>query len=122
MKRIHYRGEEKHMANQELVQFRVDGDLKKEVTEIYNALGLDLPTACRMFFTRTRMVRGIPFETTLPEKKVTNEEAVIAFEELRKQASTLPDMTLEEINAEISKARKHARQGRHRHDAHICRD
>ena len=94
------------MANQELVQFRVDGDLKKEVTEIYNALGLDLPTACRMFFTRTRMVRGIPFETTLPDKRVTNEEALLAFEELRKQASSLPDMTLEEINAEISKARK----------------
>ena len=32
--------------NQTLVQFRVDSDLKNEVSEIYSALGMDLPTAC----------------------------------------------------------------------------
>ena len=37
-------------ANQVLVQFRVDGDLKNEVSEIYNALGMDLPTAFRMSY------------------------------------------------------------------------
>ncbi|MBQ9606328.1 MAG: type II toxin-antitoxin system RelB/DinJ family antitoxin [Lachnospiraceae bacterium] len=94
------------MANQELVQFRVDGDLKREATEIYNKLGLDLPTACRMFLARTKMVRGIPFETTLPERKVTNDEALSAFEELRKQAADVPEMTLDEINDEIASARK----------------
>ena len=35
--------------NQTLVQFRVDSDLKNEVSEIYSALGMDLPTAFRMF-------------------------------------------------------------------------
>ena len=36
---------------------------------------------------------------------VTRAEALRAFEDLRAQASDLPELTLEEINAEISAAR-----------------
>lgn len=96
--------------NQVLVQFRVDSDLKNEVSEIYNALGMDLPTAFRMFMVRSKMVRGIPFETVLPENAVTRAEGLAAFEELRKQASDVPEMSLEEINAEIAKVRQNRRK------------
>lgn len=93
------------MAEQALVQVRVDKSLKEEVTEIYEALGMDLPTAVRMFLSRSKMVRGIPFETTLPEDVVTRSEALNALEELRKQAASVPEMSLEEINLEIREAR-----------------
>ena len=96
------------MANQVLVQFRVDSDLKNEVSDIYNSLGMDLPTAFRMFMVRSKMVRGIPFETVLPENRVTRAEGLAAFEELRKQASDVPEMTLDEINAEINAVRNEA--------------
>lgn len=96
--------------NQVLVQFRVDSDLKNEVSEIYNALGMDLPTAFRMFMVRSKMVRGIPFETVLPENAVTRAEGLAAFEELRKQASDVPEMSLEEINAEIAEVRQNRRK------------
>lgn len=96
--------------NQVLVQFRVDSDLKNEVSEIYNALGMDLPTAFRMFMVRSKMVRGIPFETVLPETAVTRAEGLAAFEELRKQASDVPEMSLEEINAEIAEVRQNRRK------------
>ncbi len=96
--------------NQVLVQFRVDSDLKNEVSEIYSALGMDLPTAFRMFMVRSKMVRGIPFETVLPENTVTRAEGLAAFEELRKQASDVPEMSLEEINAEIAEARQNRRK------------
>lgn len=96
--------------NQVLVQFRVDGDLKNEVSEIYNALGMDLPTAFRMFMVRSKMVRGIPFDTVLPETTVTRAEGLAAFEELRKQAADVPEMSLEEINAEIEEVRKNRRR------------
>lgn len=59
------------MAEQALVQFRVDKDLRQEVTEIYEMLGMDFPTALRMFMARSRMERGVPFKTTLPENVVT---------------------------------------------------
>lgn len=100
------------MAEQALVQVRVDKQLKQEVTEIYESLGMDLPTAVRMFFTRSKMVRGLPFDTTLPENVITRSEAVNAFDELRRQAADVPEMTLEEINAEIKEVRAE-REGDH---------
>ena len=51
------------------------------------------------------MVKGVPFDVRLPENTVTRAEAMRAFEDLRAQASELPEMTLEEIDAEISAAR-----------------
>ena len=47
------------MVEQALVQARLDKDLKQEIAEIYEALGMDLPTAIRMFFMHSKMVRGI---------------------------------------------------------------
>lgn len=93
------------MAEQVLIQFRADKALKQEVTEIYERLGMDLPTAFRMFMAKSKMVKGLPFEATLPEKAITRTEARNAFYELRQQAANLPDMSLDEIDAEISAVR-----------------
>lgn len=93
------------MAEQVLIQFRADKALKQEVTEIYERLGMDLPTAFRMFMAKSKMVKGLPFEATLPEKTITRTEARNAFYELRQQAANLPDMSLDEIDAEISAVR-----------------
>ena len=48
------------MAEQVLIQFRADKALKQEVSEIYEKLGLDLPTAFRMFITRSK--KHYPFK------------------------------------------------------------
>lgn len=93
------------MAEQILIQFRADKALKQEVAEIYEKLGMDLPTAFRMFMTRSKMVKGLPFEATLPEQVITRVEAKNAFHELRQQAQDIPEMTLDEINAEIMDVR-----------------
>ncbi len=94
------------MAEQVLIQFRADKELKQEVSEIYESLGLDLPTAFRMFMMRSKMVKGLPFPVTLPENTITRAEAKRAFYALREQASDVPEMSLDEINEEISEARK----------------
>lgn len=93
------------MSEQVLIQFRADKDLKQEVAAIYEQLGMDLPTAFRMFMARSKMMRGLPFAATLPEKTITRAEAKSAFHELRKQASDVPEMSPDEINAEISNIR-----------------
>lgn len=98
------------MAEQVLIQFRADKALKQEVTEIYERLGMDLPTAFRMFMAKSKMVKGLPFEATLPEKTITRTEARNAFYELRQQAANLPDMSLDEIDAEISAVRTERRR------------
>jgi DNA-damage-inducible protein J len=93
------------MTKQSLIQFRAEEELKREVTDIYAALGMDLPTAFRMFMTRTKIVRGLPFSAQLPEGYLTRSEAEEAFDKLRSEAASLPDMSQVEINAEIAAAR-----------------
>ena len=98
------------MADQVLVQFSIDKNLRQEVSDIYESLGMDLSTAVRMFLIRSKMERGLPFSAKLPEP--SRAEAWNAFQDLRKQAADLPDMSIEEINEEIAIARaerkKHA--------------
>ena len=93
------------MAEQVLIQFRVDKNLKQDVADICDALGTDMPTVFRMCMKQIQIVRGIPFSTKLPENVVTRAEALEAFEEMRRQAADVPEMCLEEINEEISSAR-----------------
>lgn len=89
------------MAEQVLIQFRADKALKQEVTEIYERLGIDLPTALRMFMAKSKMVKGLPFEVKLPEQTITRTEAKNAFYELRKQTANVSEMSLDQINDEI---------------------
>lgn len=91
------------MSGSSLIQIRVDDQLKREVTDIYEQLGLDLPTAIRMFLKKSVATRGIPFDTKLPDKVMTGQEAL---EALREQALCLPDMSVEEIAEEIAAARR----------------
>ncbi len=97
---------------QVLNQFRSDKTLREDCVAIYEALGMDLNTAFRMFMERTRMVRGLPFPAILPETRMTRAEAQRAIDGLREEAVNLPEMTLDEINAEINAARTERKTGR----------
>lgn len=110
--------------SQTMIQVRVEKALKDRVSDIYEAVGLDLPTAIRMFFKKSILVGGLPFDgrvTTTDylvsredrEREVIRQRAIAAFESLRAQAAKRPEMTLDEINAEIAAARKE----RHEHEA-----
>ena len=49
--------------------------------------------------------KRIPFSTKLPETIVTRSEAMDAFDQLRREATDVPEMSLDEINEEISAVR-----------------
>lgn len=100
------------MAEQVLIQFRVDKELKQDVAEICDALGTDMSTVFRMCMKQMKIVRGIPFSTRLPEQVVTRAEALEAFEKMRRQASDVPEMSLDEINEEIRAARADRKAGK----------
>lgn len=93
------------MAEQVLNQFRSDKKLREDCIAIYEALGMDLNTAFRMFMERSRMVGGLPFPAVLPKSQMTRLEAQQTVEALRAETAALPEMSLEEINAEIQAAR-----------------
>ncbi len=93
------------MANQVLNQFRSDKKLREDCIAIYEALGMDLNTALRMFMERTRMVHGLPFPAVLPEEQISRLEAKNIIDEIRAEGANAEEMTLEEINAEIDAVR-----------------
>ena len=63
-----------------------------------------------VFMKKSQQVRGLPFEAILPESNVRDDFRT-AFNALREEASDMPEMTLEEINAEISAARADRKRG-----------
>lgn len=91
-----------------LVQIRVEDELKTEAAQIYEKLGIDLPTAVRMFLKRSVLENGIPFSMTLPRTEYKAERALRAMYEMNESAQRngISDMSLEEINAEISECRR----------------
>ena len=91
-----------------LVQVRVDEDLKNQATSVYDALGMDLSTAVRIFLKRSVMMNGVPFSMTLSNGETKAEKAAKALRDLRLEAQKngTSEMSLDEINAEIEEVRK----------------
>ena len=56
-----------------LLQVRIDSELKSQAAELYEKLGLDLPTAVRMFLTRSIAEQGLPFDMRLDIRKSNSE-------------------------------------------------
>ena len=98
--------------NQALLQVRVDRGLKEQTAAIYDAIGIDLPTAIRMFFKRTVMVGGLPFEGRLI---MHDNAAQSAFASMRQkvEAAQADEPTLDEINEYISSVRQSRKSARH---------
>ena len=90
--------------SQVLVQVRVDRDLKEQTASIYDAIGMDLPTAIRMFFKKSVMVGGLPFDCRV---QMHDNAAISAFESMRAkvEASNAEEPTMDEINDFISSVR-----------------
>ena len=91
-----------------IVQFRVDDDIKDQATAVYSNLGIDLSTALRMFLKRSIMANGIPFSMTLDENNTdTNSVLEVPVKKQKEHNNSVEvDMTLDEINEEILKARE----------------
>lgn len=92
------------MTNAALVQVKVDTEIKEDVSRIYENLGLDLPTAIRIFFKKSIAVGGLPFE--LRDETAQNRWNI--YKEARNaiQKNNVPEMSIDEINAEIAEVRK----------------
>ncbi len=47
------------------IAVRVDDELKKEATAIFNELGLDMSTAVKLFLKQSVLTKSIPFDVKL---------------------------------------------------------
>ena len=88
-----------------IMQIRIDNNLKKEATKVFEELGLDLPTAIRIFLKKSIKEKGIPFD--LRERAVSNEaiNAMLALNADAHRNGTV-HLTQSEIQKEINTAKK----------------
>ena len=93
------------MANT-LIQFRADDIEKIEATKICNSIGINLQTYFRICMSRLIAEKGIPFSMKMDYVNEDN-RALDALKKASRIAKEngISDMSLEEINAEISAAR-----------------
>ncbi len=88
-----------------LIQIRIDDGLKNQAASIFSKTGLNLSTAIRLFFKKTVVEGGLPFD---PEIDSTTFDAIRALDKMRSisGANGNSEMTLDEINEEIRAARQ----------------
>lgn len=93
-----------------VLQVRMDEDLKNEASELFEKLGLDIPTAIRIFFKRAVTEKGIPFELREPtavynasSKASSIERRVAALENLQIYRGRIPAGM--DYKKELAKAR-----------------
>ena len=91
--------------SQALIQVRVDRGLEEQTAAIYDAIGIDLPTALGMFFKRTVMVGGLPFDGKLIMRDNAAQRAFVSMRQ-KVEMSQEGEPTLDEINEYISSVRR----------------
>ena len=58
------------------VQIRIDENLKKQATELFSQLGIDMSSAMTIFLRQCVMRRGLPFDVVIPQYKPEVTEAL----------------------------------------------
>ena len=93
---------------QTAMTIRMDSDLKVQFDALCNEFGMSTNTAFNIFARMVVRKRRIPFIIEAPSKEEVVDKGKAAFDEIKAKAlrGELPDLTLEEINEEIRKARE----------------
>ena len=87
-----------------MLQVRIDDETKNKASELFNALGLDLSTAVRIFLLKSIAVGGIPFEMNINS---SGAKAIAAMERMGQKSKELGNdkLSLDEINDIIAQTR-----------------
>lgn len=86
------------------LQIRIEDNLKEQAVALFERLGLDLPTAVRIFLKKAVSDNGVPFE--IKDKPRVSTKGLEALYALNAEAvrNGKTGMTEEEIEAEITAA------------------
>ena len=91
------------------LQIRIDDNLKEQAIALFDRLGLDLPTAVRIFLKRAVLENGVPFELKdSPRVSMKGLELLAAIND-KAVNDGVAGMSEEEIEKEIAAARAEKR-------------
>ena len=68
------------MATKGNMTLRIEPELKRQASELFNALGMDLSTATGIFYRQALRCHGLPFEVRLDEPNAVTYAAMDAAE------------------------------------------
>lgn len=86
---------------------RLDNQQKVMFDQLCEQFGMSANTAINIFVRQVIRCRRIPFVIAAPEKEDDlRAKAIKAIQEIREDAKNRPELTLEEINAEINAVRE----------------
>lgn len=93
---------------QSTFSIRMEENLKTQFEGLCDSFGMNMNTAFNVFARAVVRERRIPFEICEGKNQITREGALAAFDAIRANAiqDGVADMPLEEINAEIIKAKR----------------
>ena len=95
-----------------VLQVQIEDSLKERASAIYEALGIDLSAAVRLFLKQSVMENGLPLHMTADsQRELTIEKGMKAIERMQEESERNGNcnMTLDEINAEIAAVRAERR-------------
>lgn len=87
------------------ITIRIDEARKKEFDRICAEFGMSISTAFNMFVKATLRSQSIPFPIESDKKEMVRKRAIEAIRKIREQSAKRPEITLDEINAEIEAVR-----------------
>jgi DNA-damage-inducible protein J len=61
----------------DIINVRVESDLKNDVTKILDSLGVTLSQAIKMFLTQVRLKRSIPLDLDLEKMPVMSKKEIV---------------------------------------------
>lgn len=84
------------MANSP-TQIRIDSQVKKDVTELFSELGLDMSSAVNIFLRQCLFHGGLPFNVELPVYKQASLDAMAEAKKISRDPHVPSYETMEEL-------------------------
>ncbi len=75
------------MSVRQQTQIRINPKIKKEATELFDALGIDMSTAVNMFLHQCIMRCGLPFNVEVPNYNKETIDAMIEAKRISKDSN-----------------------------------
>ena len=85
---------------------RLDSVQKAQFDQLCEQFGMSANTAINIFVRTVIRRRSIPFTISAEPDDSISEKAIKAIQDIRREAQKRPELTLEEINAEINSVRE----------------
>ena len=82
-------------------QIRIDADIKKQASALFNDLGLDMSSAVNLFLYQCVLRRGLPFSVELPQYSRTTLDAMAEAKRISRDPDAPGYNSMEELKAAL---------------------